>query len=314
MKYSFILIAYNEERNITQCIESILSQEDLGSSYEILVIDDGSHDKTSEYVQVMMKSNKKIRLLGDSRNHGRGYGRYVGVAKSTGSLVAMVDADIILPKTWLKTCLKAISKNDVVGGIAVPDGDVAYLYRRFRLKPKTVMGGSTTITGNNGLYKREVFKKAEFNKNLREGEDVDFNHQLKATSFSSRCIAGLVVEHQEHKSLLRSMFWLYQTGIGATRQLANFKEVRLPDMAFFGTVLALVFSVMISLITKNAVWLILPLLCLAGTSFMHLHTKFGVSLKGLFMWLCAFVVNTVLIFCYYVGRLVATILLFTKVV
>jgi glycosyltransferase involved in cell wall biosynthesis len=51
VKYSFIVIAYNEEANISSCIESIIAQDNLGNSYEILVIDDGSTDSTSEVIK-----------------------------------------------------------------------------------------------------------------------------------------------------------------------------------------------------------------------------------------------------------------------
>ena len=172
MKYSFVVIAFNEQENIVACIESILALQELGKSFEILIMDDGSKDRTTELVKTLSETEGRIKLITDGRNHGRGYGRWRGVRSSTGEYVVMVDADVILPKDWLANCLKHIKDYDIVGGVAVPDGDVAYVYRRFQLQPKVVVG-STTITGNNGLYKRAVFAKLNFDKNLRDGEDVD---------------------------------------------------------------------------------------------------------------------------------------------
>lgn len=306
MKYSFVIIAYNEENNIALCIKSILQQKDLGGDYEIIMVDDGSHDKTPDIIKWFMNGNKNIKLVRDGKNHGRGYGRYVGARKAKGSYVAMVDADTILPKSWLSTCIKHINKYDVVGGIAVPDGDVAYVYRRFHLKPKAVMG-SVGVTGCNGLYKHRVFKKVTFDKNLRDGEDVDFNHRATDAGVSTFCIPGLSVDHQEHKSFGRSIMWLYQSGVGATRQLIRFKEVRLPDIAFIVTLTAAIIGIMILALTGSGLGLILPIVCLIGASFLHLRGKFDMRFSKAGALLGALIVNTVLILCYYVGRLIGPI-------
>jgi glycosyltransferase involved in cell wall biosynthesis len=303
MKYSFILIAYNEEHNISACIDSIMAQTALGSGYEIIVVDDGSTDKTPTIVRKLLKKNSRIKLVSDGHNHGRGYGRYVGVNTAKGELIGMVDADIILPTNWLAVCLRHIKNHDVVGGIAVPDGDVAYVYNLFKLKPKPVMG-STSITGNNGLYKRKVFEKVTFDKNLREGEDVDFNHRSLSAGFSSSAIPDLAVEHQEHKSFPRSMFWLYQSGIGATRQLFRFKEIRLPDLAFASTVAAFVLAIVLIWWAKTYLGFVLPLLALFGASFMHLRSKFLLPFEKTLAIVGSLIVNTTLISCYYTGRLV----------
>lgn len=308
MKYSFVLIAYNEEENVISCIESILAQDKLGSSYEIIVVDDGSRDKTAELVKELAQKNESIKLVSDGKNHGRGFGRFKGVENSTGEFVIMVDADIVLPKNWLTTCLKHIKSQDVVGGIAVPDGDVAYIYRKFNLKPKTVMG-STTITGNNGMYKREVFSKVTFDKSLREGEDVDFNHRAEAAGFSAFCIPGLTVEHQESKSFPRSMQWLYQSGVGATRQLIRFREVRLPDLAFAVTLLTTLGAIVLTTITKTGIWFAAPMLGLLSASFMHIRGKFDLPLTNSLQSVGAITTDALLIFCYYVGRTVGPALL-----
>jgi glycosyltransferase involved in cell wall biosynthesis len=312
MKYSFIIIAYNEEHNLEACIESILNQELLGKSYEIIVIDDGSRDQTPTIVKGLSKKNNQIKLVSDGLNHGRGYGRYTGVKTSHGDYIIMVDADILLPKEWLSICLKNIKKHDVVGGIAVPDGDVAYIYNRFKLKPKTVMG-STSITGNNGFYRRTVFDKVNFDKNLREGEDVDFNHRSLAAGFSSFSIPKLSVEHQEHKSFIRTMHWLYQSGVGATRQLFRFKEIRLPDLAFAATLGATILALVLCLVSGSPLWFIFPLLCVFGASFMHLKGKFWLTFRRPIASLGSLCLNTILIFCYYVGRLVGPLVYVVQV-
>lgn len=302
MKYSFILIAYNEADNVIACIQSIMAQQNLGDDYEIIVVDDGSKDTTAQLVQDFSQLQPRVKLVSDGKNHGRGYGRYRGVEVSTGEYVIMVDTDIILPTNWLATTLPYLQEYDVAGGIAVPDGDVAYIYRRFGLRPKTVMG-STTITGNNGIYKRQVFSKVNFDPKLREGEDVDFNHHLSQTGYKAICVPGLTVEHQEHKSFPRSMQWLFQSGIGATRQLIRFKEIRLPDIAFALTFVTFLGAIILTIALGFWIAFIVPLLGIFGASLLHLNGKFYLAEKPL-PAIGALLTNSLLIGCYYVGRIV----------
>jgi glycosyltransferase involved in cell wall biosynthesis len=310
MKYSFVIIVYNEEENIKKCIESIIVQKGLGTNYEILVVDDGSKDATASIVDGLAKYNKRINIISDGGNHGRGYGRYIGVERSKGEYICMVDGDILLPKTWLQSCLKHIIKYDVVGGIAVPDGDVAYIYRRFKLTPK-VVAGSTTITGNNGMYRRDIFFKVSFNKNLRDGEDVDFNHRAQDAGISEFCIPGLTVEHQESKSFVTSMVWLYQSGVGATRQLLKFREIRLPDMSFAITFFCLIGAVILSIVTSFMVWLLAPVLCVLGASFLHTRGKFRIQLFNP-RAIGAILTDALLIISYYAGRSIGMLVYVTK--
>ena len=115
---SFVVIAYNEERHIRRCIESIEAQVDLGD-YEIIVIDDGSMDTTAEIVRDMQAEMPALRLV-EQENRGRGAARAAGVHASTGDLVAMVDADICLPPEWLTICLQSLGEYDAVGGDGSP--------------------------------------------------------------------------------------------------------------------------------------------------------------------------------------------------
>ena len=195
IKVSFVIPAYNEEKNIANCIASILHQEEL-KDYEIIVVNDGSKDKTSKIVKGLIKKNKSIQLLDLKANKGRGNARYIGVKKAGEDYVSFVDADIILPKHWLKTCLKNLGEGfDAVGGIAVPDGDVTYISQRFKLNPK-IIPHTTGITGSNAIYKKEVFREIELNSKLRGGEDTDLNWKIDKAGFKIKLISNLTVEHK----------------------------------------------------------------------------------------------------------------------
>src|SRR5580698_6948305 len=132
---SFVVIAFNEESNIENCLCSILAQ--TGAQVrEVIVVDDASTDGTTDRVRQVGRDSPAVTLVRLPVNGGRGNARAVGVARAHGDFVAMVDADIVLPPNWLQECLGSIDGVGAVGGKAVPDGDVAYLYRTFGLRPR----------------------------------------------------------------------------------------------------------------------------------------------------------------------------------
>ena len=95
-KISVIIPAYNAENFITNAIESALAQ--TTPAHEIIVIDDGSMDKT---IEVASRFIPGIRLL-TRENGGPAAARNLGIRNSTGEWLAMLDAD----DTWLPNKLE----------------------------------------------------------------------------------------------------------------------------------------------------------------------------------------------------------------
>lgn len=95
---SVIIPAYNEESRIGPTLAGIdryLAAS--GMSYEILVVDDGSRDRTSDVVLEAANGMPRIRLLSNGENRGKGYSVKNGVMNTTGRLVLFSDADLSTP-------------------------------------------------------------------------------------------------------------------------------------------------------------------------------------------------------------------------
>lgn len=306
MMVSFIVIAYNEERNIERTLRAILAQKDL-SDYEVVVVNDGSKDKTVEVVTTLAAKHTAIRIVDLQPNQGRGAARAAGVAAAKGRYFAFVDADIVLPEDWLARCLPYMKTHDACGGIAVPDGDVAYVHRVLRLTPK-VAPHSTTVTGSNGLFKREVFDKVSFNPKKKNGEDVDLGYQILEAGFRTIAVPGLLVEHNETKTYGESIDWLFTSGRGASRQFYEHTEVRLPDLAFFGFICVSIAAIITFVwLPITWFWPILWILAyVSGSSFMHLQGKFELS-RSLPASFAGVVINDSLLLAYYLGRTIGMI-------
>lgn len=91
---SLVIPAYNEQECIEQALdEATAAFTELGLDYEILVVDDGSRDRTAELVEQAAAANDRIRLLRQKANAGYGAALRRGFAEARGDLVAFTDAD-----------------------------------------------------------------------------------------------------------------------------------------------------------------------------------------------------------------------------
>jgi len=86
---SVVIPAFNEEKNIADVIEQTeASLNSLNLTYEVIVIDDGSNDKTRHYA-----SNNGAKLISYLTNHGKGYAIRKGLANARGQILVTLDAD-----------------------------------------------------------------------------------------------------------------------------------------------------------------------------------------------------------------------------
>ncbi len=98
---SVIIPAFNEEPRLTSTLEQIISYLTLrGLTFEILVVDDGSYDKTSEIVRFFSNRGKplwQLRLFRNDQNRGKGYSVRRGMLESHGKYALLTDADLSTP-------------------------------------------------------------------------------------------------------------------------------------------------------------------------------------------------------------------------
>lgn len=114
MKASIIVITYNEEKNIKDCLESLTKQDH--PDYEILVVD-ASEDKTAEIASTF----KTVKVI-KAKRKGFGIQRNIGIKLSQGDSIAFTDADCTAPKNWLATAITSLEKHGAagIGGNAYP--------------------------------------------------------------------------------------------------------------------------------------------------------------------------------------------------
>jgi glycosyltransferase involved in cell wall biosynthesis len=113
---SIVIPAYNEEKCIGRLLASLqkLPKENI---LEILVVDNGSSDKTREVVRIASLSadgsDQKVRLIEESKK-GVAWARTRGAAEARGDIIAFLDADTYVTDKWLPELLKYFSSDKVV--------------------------------------------------------------------------------------------------------------------------------------------------------------------------------------------------------
>ena len=92
LAYTAVIPAFNAERTIEECLASVLAQTCLPA--EILVVDDGSSDRTAAMVTTLAAAAPRvpIRLL-QQANQGPGHATTAGILAATEPVIATLDAD-----------------------------------------------------------------------------------------------------------------------------------------------------------------------------------------------------------------------------
>ena len=93
--FSVIVPAYNEEHGVRQAVTEIHKTfSRLGHHFEIIIVDDGSTDKTNQVLKDLVRIYREVTLVPLPGNRGKGYAIRKGVANSSGDYVVFMDADL----------------------------------------------------------------------------------------------------------------------------------------------------------------------------------------------------------------------------
>jgi glycosyltransferase involved in cell wall biosynthesis len=182
---SIIVPAYNAERTITETIESLLKQ--TFSDFELIIINDGSTDKTVEVVEAI--SDPRIKVF-SYENGGLPVARNRGMARATGEFLTFIDADDLWTPDKIESQVEALRSN--------PEAGVAYSWTAFinekseylyAWEPLHYQGNvyrdllyrNFISSGSNIMVRREYAAAAgEFDPTLKSVEDWDYYIRLAA--------------------------------------------------------------------------------------------------------------------------------------
>lgn len=165
MKLSVIVPCYNEERTLATIVDRIRTADRCGMDIEIVVVDDGSRDRSREIAQELSGNFPEIRALAHTHNQGKGAALRTGFAAATGDIVLVQDADLEYNPAEYPRLLKPIldGRADVVFGSRFKGGDesrVLYFWHSIGNKVLTLASNMFTdcnLTDMETCYK--VFRR-----------------------------------------------------------------------------------------------------------------------------------------------------------
>jgi len=107
-KVSIVICAYNAERTMRQCLESLRRLD--YPNYEVIIVDDGSHDATAQ----IAANFPEFRLIRQP-NKGLSAARNVGLHAALGELIAYTDSDCVVDPHWLAFMVRAMAEGGLDG-------------------------------------------------------------------------------------------------------------------------------------------------------------------------------------------------------
>jgi len=132
---SVIVPAYNEERRLGPSLDAICHYlADLDQTWELIVVNDGSTDRTSDLTTAVAATEPRVRLIESPSNRGKGHAVRLGVLASRGQQVLICDADLATPIEEVEPLAKALVEGNLVaiGSRAGPTSKIEVSQGRLR--------------------------------------------------------------------------------------------------------------------------------------------------------------------------------------
>jgi glycosyltransferase involved in cell wall biosynthesis len=124
--FTVVMPCYNEEDTIREIVGGVMSAPRLGLDIELIIVDDGSRDRSREIIAELVDGNPAIKSFLQDRNHGKGAAVRIGIGLATGDIVLIQDADLEYDPTEYPKLLAPIVDGhaDVVYGSRFAGGEV----------------------------------------------------------------------------------------------------------------------------------------------------------------------------------------------
>ena len=161
---SVVIPAYNEEANLAHCLTSVSTiLKRLKLESEIIVVNDGSSDKTGEIAKSFLKKIPGLKIVTNNPNRGYGGSLKAGFAKATKEFICFIPADNQFDITEISKLI-ALQKQhnaDIVSGIRVQDQDFSFYRKALRWTWNTLVRAlfgylATDIDCGFKLFRRSI--------------------------------------------------------------------------------------------------------------------------------------------------------------
>lgn len=188
---SIIIPAYNEEKNIARCLNSVLAQ--TFESFEVICVDDGSTDGTVEIIKSFAEKDDRIILL-KNPDKGVSSARNFGIENARGNYIGFVDSDDFIQLQMYEFLHRAVTENNCDFSVCkykktdeIKEKNFEYKTENFYPENFIENFDETELVFSSActkLISKNILKDIRF-KNFKIGEDTIFNSELYLKNSSS---------------------------------------------------------------------------------------------------------------------------------
>lgn len=180
LSISVILPAYNEEENIESVVlDAISVLNNLVSDYEIIIVNDGSTDKTGELAEKLAQKNEKVKVIPHEKNIGYGASLRDGFKNSSFDILFFTDSDRQFNVASLENLLPHLSSSDIVVGYRIGRKD-SYLRKFLSFGFNILVSILFNLRVKDIDCAFKVFKKSVFEKIKIESNHFFVNTEILA--------------------------------------------------------------------------------------------------------------------------------------
>lgn len=193
---SVVVPMFNEQDNVTNTLDRLSRVLDsIPKRWEIVVVDDGSTDRTKRLVEDYCRLNRWVKLISYPANRGRGKALRLGIARAQGKIICTTDADLSYDEKYVLQMIEVLDRNpdvDLVVGSPYAQGGGAEgvpPHRLFlsrwgnKILGFAMKGGISTVTGVLRAYRKECISSLELES---DGKEIHLEILSKALSMGYR--------------------------------------------------------------------------------------------------------------------------------
>jgi glycosyltransferase involved in cell wall biosynthesis len=189
---SVVMAAYNAEEYVRQALESVLAQD--WRPLEVVVVDDGSTDRTAEIVRSF-----DVEYVHQA-NAGPAAARNAAVARAHGRFIANCDSDDLLPPTRVGLQVRHLLEHPDVGCVF---GRQEWLNPPPWLGRDAVYGDLDGIPLSSAMFRREVFEAlGGYDGRFEPSEDMDLVIRMREQGIRYSVLPDVVLHRRHHESSL----------------------------------------------------------------------------------------------------------------
>lgn len=198
---SIVIPVFNEERYLSSCLESLTSLSYPKERHEILLVDNGSTDRTLEIAQRFDEVSIHIKegvKVGAVRNYG--------TEKAKGDIIVFLDSDCVVTHDWLREGVSRLlaARGSVIGGQYLLRKNPSWLEKYWVLESSDRVVFLSALVGGCIFIPKDIFQKVGgFNEQLNAGEDNDLTDRLRDNNFNVKIDPSLSVIHLGFPSEIR---------------------------------------------------------------------------------------------------------------